>query len=275
MRRLFLLLLVVAAGCEQRGGTVAPAPAPPPVVVRFVEGAVAVRESETAEIAVRYDTNGIAGLVTDVIVQHGSAGPADYELATTSLPLDPAGETLVVPMRAMLDDELAEGTETLVLVLRPPAGVASQVGTALDVTITDAGVSPCPGVTAVASPVGSLPGTRYLATTLELDFAPPGEGLHFDWIDPFRHDEDCADEDCRAWWVTRTPYLELNVADWRVETAREAVRHVLDIEWRNTKEVGMRFRSETASCDGEPTIRCTTDGCELDRIGSTIRSPTP
>lgn len=270
MRGLFLLLIVAAAGCEQRAGTVAPAPRPPPVVARFVESAVAVLEGETAEIAIRYRTNGEAGLVLEVVAVPGSAGPADYELPMAAVPLDPAGVTAMVPLAALSDHFLSEGEETLSLVLRLPGGVASEVGPGLEVTISDAGVTPCPGVTALASPLDFLDGTGFLATTLELDFTSPGEAVRFDWIGPHRHDEDCNDDDCRRWWTRRTSYLELNIADWRVGIEGGEVRHALDIEWHFSNELGLRFRSDAPPCEGEPTIRCTRDECELDRIEATF-----
>ena len=39
----------------------------------------------------------------------------------------------------------------------------------------------------------------------------------------------------------------------------------MEIEWFESKTARLRFRSADGACEGEPTVACTSAGCELRR----------
>ena len=91
--------------------------------------------------------------------------------------------------------------------------------------------------------------------TLLIDWEQQSGGS-FDWAGPYYDDED--DPENRL----RTPLLEVNVAEWRVEATEGAIRHTLEIEWPPFLEVGLLFRSDTGAC-ALPQLVCLALGCEL------------
>ena len=264
--------LLGAACCGDGGGT-APsvvAPAVPDVTVSFVRTAVTVGEGETADIEVRYRINNLASPVSLMVSPLGQgAASEDYELSATSFEI-PAGEgvsgTAALAFTALPDGRISEGEEVVALRLVPPGGVRAQLGSDLAVTIADAPGIPCPGVEVQASPVAPLDSVpQWLTTTLALHREPSAGRIQFNWKGPYIHDEHCDDDECHEWWETRSPYLELNVVEWRVESSSSGTDHSMDIEWSESKTARLRFRSPDAACEGEPMVACTAAGCELRR----------
>ena len=272
-RLLGALGALLGAACGGDGSGTAPsvvAPAVPDVTVSFVRTAVTVGEGETADIEVRYRINSLASPVSLMVSPLGQgAASEDYELSATSFEI-PAGEgvsgTAALAFTALPDGRISEGEEVVALRLVPPGGVRAQLGSDLAVTIADAPGIPCPGVEVQASPVAPLDSVpQWLTTTLALHREPSAGRIQFNWKGPYIHDEHCDDDECHEWWETRSPYLELNVVEWRVESSSSGTDHSMDIEWSESKTARLRFRSPDAACEGEPMVACTAAGCELRR----------
>ena len=272
-RLLGALGALLGAACGGDGGKAAPsvvAPAVPEVTVSFARNAVTVGEGETANIEVRYRIDSLASPVSLMVspLDQGAA-PEDYELSATTLEI-PAGQgvsgTGTLAFTALSDGRISEGEEVVALRLVPPGGVRAQLGSDLAVTIADGPGVPCAGVSVQASPVtplDSLP--PWLTTTLALHREPGAGRVQFDWEGPFGHDEYCDDDACREWLETRSPFFEVNVVEWRVASSSGGTDHSMDIEWFESKTARLRFRSADGACEGEPTVTCTSAGCELRR----------
>ena len=115
--------------------------------------------------------------------------------------------------------------------------------------------TPCPGVEVRGhSPDRSTSVTR---ATLIFEWEK-GSGGGFDWSGPYYDDED--DPENRSLY----PLLEVNVADWRIETTAATTRHTLEIEWPPFLDAGMIFRSDAGAC-ALPALVCSGTGCELRR----------
>ena len=272
-RLLGALGALLGAACGGDGGETAPsvvAPAPPAVTVSFARGTVTVAEGETAEIEMRYRINSLTSPLSLMVSPLGQqAAPEDYELSATSFEI-PAGQgvsgTAALAFTALPDDRISEGEELVALRLVPPGGVRAQLGRDLAVTIADGPGVPCPGVEVQASPIVPLDSApQWLTTTLALHREPGAGRIQFDWEGPYIHDEHCDDDACREWWETRSPYLELNVVEWRVESSSRGTHHSMDIEWFQSKTAHLRFRSPDGACEGAPTVVCNDSGCELRR----------
>ena len=112
---------------------------------------------------------------------------------------------------------------------------------------------PCPGVV-VRGRAPRTTGTLSAATlTIEWE---NGSGGSFDWSGPyFDDDEDSEDR-------SRFPLLEVNVAEWRIETTATATRHELRLEWPRFLAAGLRFHSGTGTCD-RPVLVCGRAACLL------------
>ena len=113
--------------------------------------------------------------------------------------------------------------------------------------------SPCPGVVVRGDPPER--DSSVTRATLLIDWEQPSEG-GFDWAGPYYDDE--GDPENRL----RYPFLEVNVAEWRVAMTEDAIRHTLEIEWPPFLEVSLLFRSDTGAC-GMPTLACSASACEL------------
>ena len=272
-RLLGALGALIGAACGSDGGGTAPsvvAPALPDVTVSFTRNAVTVGEGETADIEVRYRINSLASPLSLMLspLDQGAA-PEDYELSATSFQIPAGAEgsgTAALAFTALPDGRISEGEEVVALRLVPPGGVRAQLGSDLAVTIADGPGVPCPGVEVQASPVASLDSApQWLTTTLALHREANSGRVQFDWEGPYIHDEHCDDDACREWWETRSPYFEVNVVEWRVESSSSGTGHSMDIEWFESKTARLRFRSANGACEGEPTVACTSAGCELRR----------
>ena len=279
MRRLGGLLaalgIVALAACGGDGSTPTPtptvaAPPPPAVAVTFASDAVQVVEGDTVEIAVRYRINALSSpLALAVSPLNQGADPADYELSRNTFDI-PAGQGVsgvaAIALTALVDNQIAEGEEVVELRLQPPGGIRAELGPNLEVRIADAGVSPCAGVQVVATPIESLgTASRYRRTTLELTQGTGAGAVGFEWGGPYLHDDYCDDEECRTFWEeNRFPILEVNLVEWRTESSAGGTSDLLDIEWNDSTTVRFGFRSADGACAGDPTVACTSAGCEVD-----------
>jgi hypothetical protein len=240
------------------------------VTVSFVEDTVTVAEGETAEIGIRYQVASLASpLRLMVSPLDRNTLPADYELSASGIEI-PAGRgtsgTRALSLSALADDDIAEGNEALSLRLVFPAGTQAQLGRDLAVTIADAGGAPCTGIRVRATPItplGAVP--RWVTTSLTVSQDTDAGSVWFEWEGPYLHGEECVDDDCREWWESRSPELEVNLVEWRIESSVSSTDHVLEIDWRRDKTAGLRFHSPEGNCAGEPAVACTETGCELTR----------
>ena len=275
-RLLAALAVLAVSACGGDGSapgsapTVA-APPPPAVVVTFASDAVGVTEGETADITVRYRINTLsAPLSVAVSPLDRGAAAEDYELSATTFEI-PAGDgvtgTAAISLTALVDSQIAEGDEAVGLRLVPPGGIRAELDQDLEVTIADAGATPCAGVQVVATPVESLDAAPdYRRTTLELTQGTEAGAVWFDWTGPYLHDDNCGDnEDCLTYWGKRAPIVEVNLVEWRMESSPDGASDLLDLEWYESKTLRFAFHSADATCEGQPAVTCTTAGCEFAR----------
>ena len=270
---------LAAAGC---GGDPGGAPAPstpavpqPSLAVSFVEGAARLAEGETAEIPVRW-SGGSPGsaLQIGVTAQNQTTTDDDYELLSASFEIPPsaASGTAVVSLRALEDELFAEGDETLSLQLVAPSGAAAQVGGNLDISIEEAGVSPCAGIRIGAEPPSrqdrregtTLQPSETARTRFIVVSGPGSEAVALDWIGPYRdYDLSSWNPSFRRRTVNSSTLFHVVLENWSFDLEESTLRHEIHVEWLAELEVGLRFRSADGACAGEPVAACTGGGCEL------------
>ena len=231
----------------------------PPVVVFFSMDRLEVPEGKSRDVIVHYQVADLATpLNLGISFLAGSASEADFETSAESVRI-PAGRLMSgqveVSLAARTDRTVTEGAETLTVRFIPPAGIEGSLvalGQDLEVVILDRG-RPCPGVTVWGDP----PEWRNSVTraTLFIEWEN-GSNVGFDWAGPYYDDEE--DPENRS----GSPLLEVNIAEWRVETMNGVTRHTLEVEWPPFLQAGLIFRSEKGAC-GLPTLTCATSGCEL------------
>ena len=278
MRRLGGLLaglgVLAMAACGGDGSAPAPAPTvaapPPPAVVTFALDTVRVEEGETVEITLRYRINALSSPLSLAVspLDQGTVAE-DYELSANTFDL-PAGQgltgTVAISLTALVDNQIAEGDEVVELRLVPPADIRAELDGNLEVTIIDAGASPCTGARVVATPIEPVEASpNYRRTTLALVQETEAGAVWLDWGGPYYNGEYCDDDDCRMWWENAFPILEVNLVEWRMESSSRGATDFLDIEWHDSNSLRFGFRSSEGACEGEPTVVCTAAGCELDR----------
>ena len=269
-----VLAVSALTACGDGGGStvavapVPPAPGPSPLIVSFAESPLSVREGETAEIAIRYRTEGLDAPVSlGVSVLQGTAEAEDFEVSPDAVEI-PAGTTPdgrgSLTLLALADRLFAEGDESLEVRLVPPGGVRAEIASGLEVTIEEAGANPCAGTTVLGRPpavAGDI-----ARTTLVLEFAAGSAGVVFDWFGPYNGDDVPVDFIGRE--MGRTSALEVTMLDWTTERSGSMVRHQMDFAWPGGRrypglETGLRFRSDDGACVGEPVAICTESDCEL------------
>ncbi len=278
-------LLLVAAGCGDGGGgapatPAAPAPAPTPAAsaaITFREATKQVREGGTAEVGIRYRTTNLSAPTTlRVVASGGDASEEDYVLSAESVEI-PAGAgtsgDVALSVQTVEDDSFAEGDETLVLEVRPPAGSSVRVDGSFELIIAEAGVQVCPGIIVAGRPPelndrwDSLPAleTETATIRLVLETDSTAAGVVFDWVGPYKdyHRGAAWNPSFRVRNVDPVTQLDQNFVHWSFEPTVDGVRHTFEFEWLAHLEAGFRFRSEDGGCVGEPEAVCTGAGCEL------------
>ena len=113
--------------------------------------------------------------------------------------------------------------------------------------------NPCPGVV-VRGEAPTTAGT-VSAVTLIIEWENGSSGS-FDWSGPYYDDDENPEN------RSRSPLLEVNVAEWRIETTATATRHELQLEWPAFLSTGLRFHSEAGVCD-LPALVCGQAACLL------------
>ena len=94
---------------------------------------------------------------------------------------------------------------------------------------------------------------RWFTTRLIVEWSPEAGNAVFDWVGPWID------------WHENGWFLDISISDYRIEASGPVTRHIMDIEWPETTEVRLRFRSEDGACDGEPTVVCNLAGCGITR----------
>lgn len=96
--------------------------------------------------------------------------------------------------------------------------------------------TPCPGVIVRGHPPTTGPSVT--TVSLVIDWAHGVAGGSFDWLGPYYDDEQTPGHRYRS------SILELNVADWRMESMESGIRHWLDIEWPPFLTSGLHFYTD-------------------------------
>ncbi len=114
-------------------------------------------------------------------------------------------------------------------------------------------ISEFPGSTAVDT------APDYRRTTLELTQGTEAGAVWFDWDGPYLHDDNCDDdEECLTYWEERVPIVEVNFAEWRMESSTDRALDLLGLEWHDSTPLRFVFHSADGTCEGQPTVACTT-----------------
>ncbi len=146
-------------------------------------------------------------------------------------------------------------------------------------SITDTWGVPCPdirvraerpypadGPRAAAIPDEGLAGDIWLTTELVMEWGAGSEDVVFDWTGMYR-----------SWikprWRERIVYvnpprtgsewLDLSIAEWKIEREGSVVRHSLELAWPESARAGLRLRSSSGGCPSEPMVVCDPSGCGI------------
>ena len=111
----------------------------------------------------------------------------------------------------------------------------------------------------------------FLATTLTVEWGLESGDVVFDWAFPYRdwswdwEDERVKsfDESTTVPWRVQNSDLDLSFTEYYIESIESVVQHSIEIAWAETTEAGLRFRSQSGACDGEPVFVCTNAECAL------------
>ena len=252
-------------------------PPTPPITVSFVEESKRVTEGETIEIQVAVSGHASESVRIQVIAEQDTVVDADYELLTPVLEIPPsgvAGRTTTITFRALEDVYFAEGDETLWLRLGTPEESDVEFGPRLAVTIDDVGVSPCSGIQLRAEPPaitdvarvrvrdGSSREIRSATTRFTVTSGSDAETVALYWIGPYRDFDLFFSPVFNA---GRTAPLHVALLNWGLQMDGLTLRHEMDVEWLADETIGLRFRSASKVCIGEPIASCIGSGCELQR----------
>lgn len=275
-RTLLLAALLAAPALFACGGgesaPVAPPPPPPPPPafgISFAETALEVREGETLAVGVRYEVRDLPGPVhVRLSATHDGASEGDYELEVDSVEI-PAGQDLAgegsFELSAVADLFFTEGAEVLPLAFAYSGGPAD-LGDPVEISILEAGASPCPGITVIGlpwreeeSPDEDL--ANMLATTLNLEIGAGGAGARLEILGPYF--------DLGTYGRIAESVSAFGINGWRVRTGSGAIVHELDVNWSGEAwfEEGAEKSLDLAflggACSGDPVASCTSAGCEI------------
>ncbi len=275
-RTLLLAALLAAPALFACGGgesaPVAPPPPPPPPPafgISFAETALEVREGETLAVGVRYEVRDLPGPVhVRLSATHDGASEGDYELEVDSVEI-PAGQDLAgegsFELSAVADLFFTEGAEVLPLAFAYSGGPAD-LGDPVEISILEAGASPCPGITVIGlpwreeeSPDEDL--ANMLATTLNLEIGVGSAGARLEILGPYF--------DLGTSGRIAESVSAFGINGWRVRTGSGAIVHELDVNWSGEAwfEEGAEKSLDLAflggACSGDPVASCTSAGCEI------------
>ena len=116
--------------------------------------------------------------------------------------------------------------------------------------------NPCPGAVVRSDPPRRNGDHNYVQLVLEWENR--SRGARFDWSGPY------FDDNPGRFDPNRLKFLEVNIADWSVETTASLTRHTIGVRWPPFTEFGLELQSGAGSCD-LPMVVCAASGCELRR----------
>ena len=275
-RRILLVALLAAPALFACGGgegaPVAPPPPPPPPPafgISFAETALEVREGETLTVSVRYEVRDLPGPVqVRLSASHDSASEADYELGVDSVEI-PAGQDLAGEARfevsVLADLFFTEGAEVLQLAFAH-SGAQADLGDPIEISIIEAGASPCPGITVIGLPWREEESldedmANMLATTLNLEIGAGGAGARLEILGPYF--------DLGTYGRIAESVSAFGINRWSVRTGPAAIVHELDVNWSGEEwfeeeaEESLDLAFLGGACSGDPVASCTSAGCEI------------
>lgn len=246
-----------------------PAPPPPAFAVSFTESALEAREGETLPVSVRYEVRELPGPVqVRLSASHEFASEADYELAVDSIEI-PAGRDLAgeasFDVSVLADFLFTEGVEVLPLAFAHSGGPAD-LGDPVEISIIEAGASPCPGVTVIGPPWREEESpdedvANMLATTLRLEIGAGGAGARLEILGPYF--------DLGTYGRIAESVSAFGINRWNVRTGPGAIVHELDVNWpgedwfEEDAEEGLDLAFRGGACSGDAVASCTSAGCEI------------
>ena len=240
------------------------------VSVAFVEDSVRVVEGEEVAVGIRYRARELAPPLTiQVSVLEDQAEAADYELSETRFEI-PAGRdilgTLELTLSARTDDSFAEGEEAIELRLLVPEAIGAEVGGPLSVTISDAAVSACVGVTLAGTPpepVEEAGGLR-IRTSLTSEWHASAREVTMRWVGPYGEVWHWVDVEHHPYYDERAkpfpPPPDFHIEGWQFDPGSASATHVMDVSWSAKADLELMFRCRT----GAVVAVCDSAGCTIE-----------
>ena len=265
-----LELPVLAATCfvlaSCGGGSPAgpQAPPPPDVTVSFERSRLEVPEGETAEIRIRYQVRSLTAPWQLAISPLGvSASADDFAVSATEIEI-PAGQGVSgeasLELAAAPDGLFDEGDETVAIRFVPGGGVNARLGGDIEVVIHDAGVSPCPGASVVATPPEpGGPAMVFVERSFTFGVSEAGQPVAMEFLGPYTPTIGGGGGGLPA----RNANFAANIAAWEMEADGGTIRHTVRIQIRREAfgdpDLLLAFRGE--GCDPHG-VACSADRCE-------------
>ena len=252
------------ASCGGDSSTAPQAPPPPDVTVSFESTLLEVPEGDTAEIRIRYQIRNLAApwqLTVSPLAVTASAD--DFDLPGSGIEI-PAGQGVSgeasLELAAVPDGLFDEGDETVAIRFVPGGGVNARLGANLQVVIQDAGVSPCPGTTVVATrPAPGGPADVFVERSFTFRVGGAGESVALEFLGPYAPLTGASVDDLPA---LNANFLA-NIAAWEVNVVDETIEHTVDIQIRHEAfgdpDLQLAFRGE--GCDPQG-VACSAERCE-------------
>lgn len=264
-----LLAWTGLASCGGESSTTTPqAPPLPAVTVSFEAASLEVREGDTAEIRVRYQVRTLdAPWQLGVSPLPGTASADDFHLSPDSVEI-PAGQGVSgeasLVLAAAADGVFDEGDETVAIRFVPGGGVNAQLGADLQVSIRDAGVSPCAELRVLAGQPERVGSTDILVQrSFVFEVAERQESLAMEFVGPYTGPPTTPPGGRRL----DNRELAVKIASWRVAADGPILRHGVDIQMRREAfgdpELGLVFHGEGCDATG---VTCSSQDCRMNTV---------
>ena len=220
-------------------------------------------------MSARYEVRDLPGPVqVRLSPSHDSVSEADYELGTDFLEI-PAGQDLAgetsFEVSALADLFFTEDTEILPLAFAYSGGQAD-LGDPVEISIVEAGASPCPDVTVIGLPWREEESPNedvenMLATTLSLEIGADAAGIRLEILGPYF--------DLGSYGRIAESVSAFGINRWSVRTEAGVVVHELDVNWSGEEwfeeeaEESLDLAFRGGGCAEEAAVSCTSDGCAI------------
>ena len=235
----------------------------------FAPGPLDVREGGTVEIGIRYQIRDLAApWQRSVSPLPESASADDFELSVTSVEV-PAGQGVsgeaFLELTATEDPIFDEGDEAVLIRFVPGGPVNARLGADLRVSIHDSGVSPCPGVSLVATP--PAPGgvsDAFVQRFFTIRIDRPRNSLGMEFVGPYWDPGEGIQEDVGL--PRANTNFAANIGAWQAEMDGEAIQHELDLQLYEglPGDPDLRLAFLGAECEA-PIASCSFTECELNK----------